>query len=506
VQIRDFCRLFYVMNGILMDLVSNFPLLFTVYQAAGDCGAVESVYGSHHYTKSMEEGVAAALINGTALDCGGGYQKSLESALQKGFVTRLFTIHLLISLEALIDQAVKQVFYARFKLGMFDAASINDLKRIPLNATNTPEHRQKALEIARETIILLKNDKNQLPLSKSLKSIAIIGPNADDESVMYGNYAGTNDRVTTPLKALKSRSNLAVAYAPGCKDVQCTDTSLFSQAVTAVQQGDAIILTVGINLKVEEEMLDRDDITLPGHQEDLIKTVKMAAGNKPVILVLINGGPITLSNWTIQNIDNIVECIYPGQEGGNALLDVIFGDYNPGGRLPITVYQSLSQVPDFVNMSMAGRTYRYNNNVPQFYFGDGMSYTQFKYSDFKIDSEVKTCSQVHATVQVHNVGDKDGDEVVQLYVKNRSAKVPVPLLSLAVFARVHIPRGQSVIVHLSIQPQELSVVLDNGDHVVQQNSFTAFIGGNHPLSKMSFANHLESSFNVTGETKSIDSC
>lgn len=266
---------------------------------------------------------------------------------------------------------MKQVMLARLKLGMFDAPSINDLKRIPLNASNTPEHRQLALDIARETIVLLRNDNQSLPFSSSLKTIAMIGPNSDDEHVMYGNYNGENDRVATPLKALKQRSDIKVNFAPGCVDVYCKDTNLFDQAIAVTKQSDAVILVLGINLKIEEEMTDRENITLPGRQEDLIKTVKQAAESKPVVLVLINGGPITLSPWTFNNIDTIVEAIYPGQEGGKALMDVIFGDYNPAGRLPMTVHQSLDQIPDFEDMSMKGRTYRYNDKPPQFHFGDG---------------------------------------------------------------------------------------------------------------------------------------
>jgi beta-glucosidase len=393
----------------------------------------------------------------------------------------------------------------RLKLGMFDPPSMNPLLNIPFEATNTPEHRLASLEIAREGVILLRNTKNHLPLENKNLKVALIGPNQDDDQTMMGNYAGTNDNIVTPLKALRNRPGLQVNNVKGCNDVSCNNKN-FEDAVKAVQESDVVILTMGLNNDHEQEMTDREDITLPGHQEELIKTVRLAAGDKPVILVLINGGAVTLGNWSISNIDTIIELLYPGQEGGNALVDVLFGDYNPAGRLPMSVYKSLSQLPPFEDMNMTGRTYRYNPYTPQYLFGDGMSYTTFKYSELQVEKKVETCGKVHVKVNVTNSGNRDGDEVVQAYVKHLDAPTQVPLLSLAAFSRIHILVGQTQTVDLVINHEQLSLVLENGDHVVQEGKFAIFVGGNHPRSQMPHAQHLKDSFSVYGDRTLIKQC
>jgi beta-glucosidase len=223
---------------------------------------------------------------------------------------------------------------------------------------------------------------------------------------------------------------------------------------------------------------DRIELGLPKAQEDLLKAI--AATGKPVVLVLLNGSALAV-NWAAENVPAVVEAWYPGEEGGTAIADVLFGDYNPGGRLPITFYKSVADLPPFEDYSMQGRTYRHFRGAPLYPFGFGLSYTKFKYDGLKLSSRtVKAGQAVRVSVSVQNVGNRAGDEVVQLYVTDAMASVPVPIRSLAGIARVFLKPGEKQNVSFSLAPEQMSIIDDNGKRVIEPGEFTISVGGKQP--------------------------
>jgi len=264
---------------------------------------------------------------------------------------------------------------------------------------------------------------------------------------------------------------------------------------------------LSVTIRKSRESLDRVDITLPGYQESLIKTIVLAAANKPVVLVLMNGGPISLSEWTLQNVHAIVEAFFPGEEGSNAIFDVIFGNYNPAGRLPWTVVKTVNDLPPMANMSMYERTYRYSSKEPQFYFGDGMSYTTFSYSDLQMITVpvIIPCESVVLSVKATNTGDRQGDTTIQVYMSNRSAKVPVPNIALVAFERVSLKPGESQVVVLSIDAEWMSIVTNDGQQIIDADHFEVYVGGNHPQSYMNQQGSLMTLFDVGGR-KLLSQC
>ena len=286
--------------------------------------------------------------------------------------------------------------------------------------------------MAQESIVLLKNENNLLPLSKDLKTIAVIGPNAASQHVLIGNYFGTSTKLVTALDGIRNKvePNTRVLYAEGC-DLTTTEVGYwgnspahgFAEALAMAERADAVIMCMGISPALEGEegeaaMSDGggDKLTLdmPGMQNELLEAIQ--ATGKPVVLVLFSGSPLAV-NWAQENVPAIIQAWYPGEEGGNAIADVIFGDYNPAGRLPVTFVKSLDQVPDITNYDMDGRTYRYMTEEPLYPFGYGLSYSEFAYSDLTLSSaEINSGEDVTVSIRVKNESSCSGDEVVQLYV------------------------------------------------------------------------------------------
>jgi beta-glucosidase len=588
-----------------------------------DCGAIRDIWKGHHFANSEEEASALAVKAGTDLSCGGEYA-SLVKAVKDGLIT-----------EAEIDTALKHLMTARFRLGMFDPPEIVSYSRIPFSENDSPAHRALSLQAARESIVLLKNENNALPLRKDLKTIAVIGPNADAPAVLLGNYAGQPSKSVTPLAGIRNKvsSNTRVLYAPGStltgeaivpvpasalsvngkgsasglkgeyfdnkelkgqpvlvredeqvnfdwgrgrpapqvsvdnfsvrwtgkftppesgmyklgttaddgarlyldnqklidtwdsrnttntamKEVrlergrsydirieyfedtrdaiakfvwsyQRLNQEMLEEAVKTARQADVVVVVLGISPALEGEEMnvnvegfrggDRTDISLPKAQEELLKAV--SATNKPVVLVLLNGSALAV-NWAAQNVAAIVEAWYPGEEGGTALADVLVGDYNPGGRLPVTFYKSISQLPPFEDYSMRGRTYRYFKDEPLFPFGFGLSYTKFKYSNLRLSAKsVKAGESVQVSADVENVGGRAGDEVVELYVTDVLASVPVPVRSLQGINRIFLKPGEKRRVSFTLKPEQLSLIDDNGKRIIEPGEFLVTIGGQQP--------------------------
>jgi beta-glucosidase len=453
-----------------------------------DCWAIRDIYTTHGLVKTPEEAAAMAVKAGCDLNCGNTYP-ALVDAVKQGLID-----------EATITQAVERLFTTRFKLGMFDPAERVAYAQIPYAVNDCEAHKALALRAARESIVLLKNSDHFLPLEKTIKKIAVIGPNADWPPVLLGNYNGTPSSIVSPLDGIRAAVSpeTTVTYARGCS-ITSSDTSGFDEAVSLAREADVAILFIGLSQAVEGEegqteglpegersQGDRTHIDLPGVQEDLLKAVH--ATGTPVVVVLINGSAVAV-NWAAAHVPAIVEAWYPGQAGGTAIADVLFGDYNPSGRLPVTFYKSVDQLPAFTDYNMAGRTYRYMTEEPLYPFGYGLSYTRFLYDNLKIGF-VPGQDAVTVSAEITNIGGVAGDEVVQLYLRDLESSVTRPNLELKGFARVPLEPGASKTVTFELHVSLLSFYKD-GAYVVEPGQFEVLVGP-------SSADHrLRGSFRVT---------
>jgi len=440
-----------------------------------DCGAIDDIYRGHKLVNSPEEAAALAVRNGCDLECGQTYNYLLE-AVKKGFIS-----------ETEIDIAIKRLFTARFRLGMFDPPEAVRYAQIPYEINDSKAHRQLALKMAKESIVLIKNANSLLPLNKSIKSISVIGPNAYDSTILRGNYYGDSSKYVTILDGIRDKisSKTKLYYTKGC-DLIGNDEIGFSEAVSMAKRSDVVIMCMGLSqvLEGEEGELsfnkegDRKNLDLPEIQEKLVKTIY--AIGKPIILVLTNGSPLTI-NWAQDHISAIIEAWYPGEEGGNAIADVIFGNYNPSGRLPVTFVKSIDQLPPFENYSMQGRTYRYMNEEPLYPFGYGLSYTKFEYKNLKIEPEkLRIGKNVKISIEITNIGNQSGDEVVQLYLKDLDASTIIPHYELKGFKRIHINSGQTRRVTFNLIPRQMALIDNEGRCILEPGKFKVMIGGSQP--------------------------
>ncbi|NMB45720.1 MAG: glycoside hydrolase family 3 protein [Firmicutes bacterium] len=434
-----------------------------------DCWAIGDFYKHHKIVDTPVEAVAMALNNGCDLCCGSLYS-FLVDAVKEGLVK-----------EATLDGALKRLFKARFQLGMFDPPEMVSYAQIPYEVNDCEAHRELALKTARESMVLLKND-GILPLDKDIEKIAVIGPNSDNLEALLGNYNGIPSRFTTPLEAIKSKVSpkATVYHTDGC-DIMGDSKRGFGAAVELASWADVAIVVMGITGRIEGEEGaggDREEITLMGVQEDLLKAVH--ATGTPVILVLLSGSAVAI-NWAEENVPAILAAWYPGQDGGTAIADVLFGDYNPGGRLPVTFYKSLDQLPPFDDYRMGNRTYRYFKDEPLYPFGHGLSYTTFGYKDLRLaESTIQAGEDIQVQVTVENTGKCPGDEVVQLYLTDLEASVPVPLRSLQGFQRIYLAPGEKKTVSFTLTPYQMALVDYSGQRVVEPGKFLVAVGGKQP--------------------------
>jgi beta-glucosidase len=584
-----------------------------------DCWAIIDIYAHHKVVDTPEEAAALAVKNGCDLNCGSTYPALLE-AVRQGLLS-----------EADIDLAVTRLFTARFRLGMFDPPEQVPYAQIPYEIVDSPQHRALALQAARESMVLLKNKDNLLPLPKDLGSIAVVGPNANHLSVLMGNYNGTPAHAVTPLEGIRNKLSAPTKlyYAQGCglvdgapplevvpsaflrpaetdagatgltavyyankdhegeptmiqvdpavdfvwKDATpltgqsadpfsvlwtgylvppvsgryrlgvdaCSgyrlylDGDLFVEyesvhnsalrskevtleggrfyhlrleffshgldpqakllwarpdleyetpAMEAAGKADVIVAVMGISPRLEGEEMpvkvdgfdggDRTSIGLPRLQEEFLK--KLHGLGKPVVLVLLNGSALAVA-WAAEHIPAIVEAWYPGQAGGDALADVLFGDYNPGGRLPVTFYRSVDELPPFNDYRMEGRTYRYFEGEPLFPFGYGLSYTQFLFTNLQISpGRIQAGDQFTVGCDVTNTGDRTGDEVVQLYIRHQQAVVPHPRQELKGFARITLEPGETKRVTFVLHTDLLATYDKDVRQVIQPGTIDLMVG------------------------------
>ncbi len=585
-----------------------------------DCGAITDIYAGHHVAANAAEASALAVKAGCDLTCGNEYV-ALEEAVAKELIS-----------EREIDVSVRRLMTARIRLGMFDPEGSDPWANIPFSANDTPEHRRMALDVARESIVLLRNSGNVLPLRKDFHSVAVIGPDAADRDVLLGNYNGTPSASVTVLQGIREKlPGGVVRYARGCEiaegispeisavPAECLSTgegasavrglrgeyfpnmelagapaysrvdsaidfswedspapgvahegfsvrwkgritpavpgtyyfgvtvddgarlyvdgNLFiddwhdgpsrrlakeivfrageshditleyyqdggatalklgwllntvdpaAEAVELARQSDAIIAVMGISPALEGEEMsvhlkgfsggDRTDIVLPGPQRNLLHS--LVALGKPIVLVLINGSALAIP-WENDHVGGIVEAWYPGEEGGRAVADVLFGDYNPAGRLPVTFYRSVDDLPPFDSYAMEGRTYRYFRGQPLYPFGYGLSYTHFEYRGVTVSKKLlASADSVCVNVALANAGDRAGDEVVELYVEGPDARPGAPLRSLKSFARVHLNKGEQKSVPLTLRARDLRVYDESRDrYVVRPGPYRLLVGG-----------------------------
>jgi beta-glucosidase len=351
---------------------------------------------------------------------------------------------------------------------------------------DSKKNHEMALRAARASIVLLKNDKNVLPLSKDIHTIAVIGPNANDAEVLLGNYNGDPSHTVTPLEGIRNAvsKNTTVLYEKGCDLVSGSQNNdKKAKAIEAAKKSDVVILCMGLSPRVEGEEMDvkvegfnggdRTSLDLPATQQDLIK--KIATTGKPIILVLINGGALSI-NWEKENIPAIIESWYGGQAAGSALADVLFGDYNPSGKLPVTLYKSVSQLPDFTDYDMKGRTYRYFGGEVLFPFGYGLSYTNFAISNIKVTGSVTNTMSATLSMDEKNTGTIDGENVIELYVKGKGPDANDAYKSLRGFEKVFIKSGETKKVDFTISAASLTFYQENKGYTLEKGEHTLLIG------------------------------
>ena len=418
-----------------------------------DCGAISDIYERHKVVQTAAAAAALGVKTGTDLECGNVYA-NLVDAVRQGLIT-----------EQAIDTAVKRLFLARMRLGVFDPPERVRWAQIPISVLDRPAHRALARQVARESIVLLKNAGSVLPLRKDIGTIAVIGPNCDDRRMLLGNYEGAPADSITPLHGIREAVSRGtrVLYARGSDWVVLGDSGL-AEAVRAAEQADAVVLCLGLTAQLEGEEMpveiagfrggDRTSIDLPAAQERLLE--RIVAVGKPTVLVLMSGSAVAV-NWAQEHVPAIIEAWYGGQAAGSALADVLFGDYNPGGRLPVTFYKSVNDLPPFDDYRMAGRTYRFFKGTPLYPFGYGLSYTTFAYKNLRTSTGTLGASDtVIVRVDVTNTGRRSGDEVAQLYVRHLGSRVERPTEDLRGFRRVTLKPGETRTVEFSLPASSLA--------------------------------------------------
>jgi beta-glucosidase len=418
-----------------------------------DCGAINDIYERHKVAPTAAAASALAVKTGTDLECGRVYA-NLVDAVRQGLIT-----------EQTIDTAVKRLFLARFRLGMFDPPERVRWARIPISVLDQPAHRALARQVARESIVLLKNAGGVLPLRKDLGTIAVIGPNADDRRMLLGNYEGAPADSITPLRGIREAVSpgTRVLYARGSDWVAPGDSGV-AEAVRTAEQADVVVLCLGLTAQLEGEEMpveiagfrggDRTSIDLPASQERLLE--RIVAVGKPTVLVLMSGSAVAV-NWAQGHVTAIIEAWYGGQAAGSALADVLFGDYNPAGRLPVTFYQSVDDLPPFDDYRMTGRTYRFFKGTPLYPFGYGLSYTTFAYKNLRSSAAtVRASDTLIVRVDVTNTGQRTGDEVAQLYVRHLGSRVERPNEDLRGYRRITLKPGETRTVAFSLPASSLA--------------------------------------------------
>jgi beta-glucosidase len=447
-------------------------------------GFVVSDWGSisemenHGYVKNKKEAALAAITAGSDMDMeGNAYRYNLAQLVKENKVS-----------IALIDDAVKRILRKNFELGLFEDPYKYCNSEREQKELNNPEHRK----IATKSIVLLKNEKSILPLTKETKTIAFIGPLVKEHKQNMGFWAvefpdlDYDKEVVSQWEGLQNKvgNNTKLLYAKGC-EINGDNKDGFAEAVTVASQADIVILSIGESWNQSGEAKSRSNIHLPGVQEELVKAIQ--ATGKPVV-VLINAGRPLIFNWTADNVPAIVYTWWLGTEAGNAIADVLFGDYNPSGKLPISFPREEGQIPIYYNHFNTGRpsinddkiyksTYIDLSNSPKFPFGYGLSYTSFEYSDLKLSkSKMKSGEIIEVSFQLKNTGKLAGEEVVQLYLKDKVGSVVRPIIELKDFQKIKLNAGETKELKFSIDKEKLSFYNNELEWGTEPGDFDLMIG------------------------------
>lgn len=444
-----------------------------------DCWAIRDFHESHMVTNTPQESAALAINLGCDLNCGNTYLYIMK-AYEKGLVT-----------EEVITEAAVRLFTTRFLLGLFDGSEYDI---IPYSEVESPEHLKLSEKAAEESFVLLKNN-GILPLKKeNIKTIGIVGPNANSRKALIGNYHGTASRYITVLEGIQDYlgEDVRVLTSIGCELFRDKTEPLaythdrLAEALTVADNSDVVILCMGLDESLEGEegdtgnsyaSGDKETLQLPEVQIQLMHA--MAKCGKPIILCLMAGSDIDLG-YAAEYFDAIMVLWYPGAQGGKAAAKILFGDISPSGKLPITFYNSLESLPDFTDYSMKGRTYRFLEGRAQYPFGFGLTYGKVKVSDAIVQSDKQNVA-IKAIVQ--NEGNVDTQEVIQVYVKNIDSPDAVKNPELCGFLRIYLKSGENKKIKIPISPNAFSVVNEKGERKEDGNNFEFYVGCSQPDEK-----------------------
>ena len=441
-----------------------------------DCGAINDIKSNHKYTDSDVQSVAYAIKGGVDLNCGGLYSK-IPNAVKKGLLT-----------EQQVDRSLKRLLMTRFKLGMFEKKGAVPFDTLGSNEINSKKHVLLARQVASKSIVLLKNKNNVLPLSKDIRSLFLTGPNAANLDVLLGNYHGLSPNMVTPLEGVMSKisQGVKVQYKMG---VELNNETEKRGPAHMASSADATILFMGISPLIEGEEGDaiasdadgdRVNLKFPKNQINYIKNIREKAKDKPIILVAFGGSAIEF-----EDIEPLVDAIlyvwYPGEQGGNAIADIIFGDINPSGRIPITFPKSLSQLPDYSDYSMNNRTYKFIDYDPMYPFGFGLSYSKFSYSKTILNkSKIKIGQSIEASINIENVSNIPGEEVVQLYITDLESSFRVPKSKLIGFKKISLNPGENKNIKFIISSDMMSNIDEKGKYRLESGNYKITIGPSSP--------------------------
>ncbi len=447
-----------------------------------DCWAVKDFHEYHGVTATPVESVSLAMNNGCDLNCGTLFLY-LKQAVEEGMVD-----------EKRIDEAVVNLFTSRMKLGVFDEKGANPYDNIPYTVVDSPEMRRMNEQVAERCVVLLKNENQTLPLQKDkIRTIGVIGPNADNRRALVGNYEGTASRYVTVLEGIQDYvgDDVRVLYSEGCHLYKDRTSGLAqendraSEVRGVCRESDVVIAVMGLDASLEGEegdtgneygSGDKPNLDLPGLQRDILKIAKESG--KPVILVLLTGSARAVT-WEDENLDAIVQGWYPGAQGGAAIARILFGDANPEGKLPVTFYRTAEELPAFEDYSMKGRTYRYMKQDALYPFGYGLSYTDYTYADaMLVSDDIRGEKGVVLQAQVTNAGAVDGIETVQVYVGLEREDAPNPQLKKIV--KVPLKAGETKKIE-AVLPREAFMLYDEkGEHVLNPGTYHIYVGGSQP--------------------------
>ena len=443
-----------------------------------DCWAIKDFHTGHMVTSDEIESVSLAMNNGCDLNCGDLFVY-LKDAVEQGKVE-----------ESRLDEALVNLFTTRMKLGMMDGEK-TAFDGITMAEVDSREHKKLNLSTSAKSLVLLKND-GILPLDKSkIRTVGVIGPNADSRRALVGNYEGTASRYVTVLEGLEDYlgDNVTFRYSEGCDLVRDRVSGLskgddrISEVKSVCEDSDVIFVVLGLDAGIEGEegdagnefaSGDKKDLKLPGLQGEVLETA--VASGKPVILLLLVGSALAVDD---SRINAVIQCWYPGAMGGRAIAETVFGDRNFEGKLPVTFYKSTEELPDFTDYAMKGRTYRYMTNEALYPFGYGLSYTSYDYGNVKADGTVLTDDGINLSFDVTNTGKMDGRETVQIYVKVSGVE-NAPNYQLKAFKKVALKAGETANVRISLSKESFGLFDTEGRFVIPSGKAVVYVGGQQP--------------------------